>query len=207
MSHTALAARHSSSCLHFSQSLETVRTDRKSSVKPDSGLDCAERGFCPSTFPWDNIHGFHPCLSQSTAQTHQRGAKPCSAQDRSPQQQPSSSPRSAFHAWPDTTAGSFQRGTTRASVQTLRVDDFTLDPSSLCTGTHPASPRELPHHRLCYRSWSPVTCWSKTRFPRAWQLRARAGATTHAHIAISNCSIHFLFISSVLQKNWKPCFP
>lgn len=28
-----------------------------------------------------------------------------------------------------------------------------------------------------------------------------------AHIAISNCSIHFLFISSVLQKNWKPCFP
>lgn len=49
-------------------------------------------------------------------------------------------------------------------MQTLRVDDFTLDPSSLCTGTHPASPRELPHHGLCYRSWSPVTCWSKTQF-------------------------------------------
>lgn len=27
------------------------------------------------------------------------------------------------------------------------------------------------------------------------------------HIAISNCSIHFLLVSSVLQKNWKPCFP
>lgn len=27
------------------------------------------------------------------------------------------------------------------------------------------------------------------------------------YIAMSNCSIHFLFVSSVLQKNWKPCFP
>lgn len=27
------------------------------------------------------------------------------------------------------------------------------------------------------------------------------------HMAISNCSIHFRFMSSVLQKNWKPCFP
>lgn len=27
------------------------------------------------------------------------------------------------------------------------------------------------------------------------------------HMAIANCSIHFLFMSSVLQKNWKPCFP
>ncbi|TNN55979.1 hypothetical protein EYF80_033814 [Liparis tanakae] len=27
------------------------------------------------------------------------------------------------------------------------------------------------------------------------------------HMAIPNCSIHFLFVSSVLQKNWKPCFP
>lgn len=27
------------------------------------------------------------------------------------------------------------------------------------------------------------------------------------HMAISNCSIHFRFISSVLQKNWNPCLP
>lgn len=27
------------------------------------------------------------------------------------------------------------------------------------------------------------------------------------HMAISNCSVHFLFMSSVLQKNWKPCLP
>lgn len=141
------------------------------------------------------------------------GPTPALLRTGSPQQQPSScntflqpqlsASRMARHHG----KVSFQRCTTHALAQTLRVDDFMLDPSSLCTGTHPASPRELPHHRLCYRSWSPVTCWSKTLFPCAWQLHVRPRAATHAHIAISNCSIHFLFISSVLQKNWKPCFP
>lgn len=32
-------------------------------------------------------------------------------------------------------------------------------------------------------------------------------AARRTHMAISNCSIHLRFISSVLQKNWKPCFP
>lgn len=35
----------------------------------------------------------------------------------------------------------------------------------------------------------------------------RCSLCNSTHMAMSNCSIHFLFVSSVLQKNWKPCFP
>lgn len=87
-------------------------------------------------------------------------------------------------------------------VQTLRVDDFMLDLSCLCTGNHSGSSHELPHHQLC--CWS---CISSDLLVQDTVLPCLARAATHAHIAISNCSIHFLFISSVLQKNWKPCFP
>lgn len=41
-------------CWHFSPSLETTWTDTKSNVKGDQG-GVVERGFRPSTFPWDKV--------------------------------------------------------------------------------------------------------------------------------------------------------
>lgn len=40
-----------------------------------------------------------------------------------------------------------------------------------------------------------------------WRKVLFMSPTLHTHMAMSNCSIHFLFVSSVLQKNWNPCFP
>lgn len=146
-------------------------------MKAESGLDCAER-ILLFNLPLGQHSRIWPVI---------------------PQHLPPAPARCLTHGWTP------RQGVISETHHPHLGADFTLDPNSLCIRTNKPS-RAAPLQALLSQLVS-SDHWSKTLSSCAWQLHSRDRTATHAHIAISNCSIHFLFISSVLQKNWKPCFP